>query len=231
MALLTFGGGITAMTGSMAGNTFAKTAGGYIIKAKSNPTAGVTAKSRVSKLITGQLSKVYSVTLSPNQHAAWKVFAASNPYTSNNGLTKLLTGHNLFIKLNYPLMEYGYSINLDPPADRPQNIVNFLNVIPTSGNPGTILITGGVLGPVVDTLVLVSCTPALRPGIRSKQSALRDLPITIPINIATDVTDAYLANFGTTPTGPGQRIIVQIQAFNTDTGWLSAPFEVNELWL
>ena len=100
MALIQTGGGITDIRGSIGGNTFSRSAAGLIARTRRKPvnknTSGqISARARVS-----QLTNAWNHTLTEQQRADWRAYAAGTPGTNKLGQTITLSGLNMFLKVN-----------------------------------------------------------------------------------------------------------------------------------
>jgi len=102
MALVVFGGGITKMIGSHAGNTFTSNKGGAVIKKKSKGTNPNTTSQVLGRATINIAAKAYSFALSDADRAAWRTYAATTPVINKLGNTTFLSAQQMFMKLNCP---------------------------------------------------------------------------------------------------------------------------------
>jgi len=110
MALVKYGGGITDMRGSIAGNTFARNRFGNYVRARTkpiNPQSGLQTDVRSS---LSNLTTYWSQTLSTVQRAAWGVFAANVIMKNKLGEDVYLTGMNHFIRANVQNLRAGLAV-------------------------------------------------------------------------------------------------------------------------
>lgn len=100
MALIKFGGGITAMSGSIAGNTFARNRFGYYSRARTKPVNPKSVGQSQMRLIIGFLVEAWHDALDASQRTAWATYA--NAITMKNRLGENIkcTGFNHFIRGN-----------------------------------------------------------------------------------------------------------------------------------
>src|SRR3989442_15290551 len=107
MASVIFGGGVTNIVGSHAGNTFAHNKGGSYVKRKTLGTNPRSERQLRHRTVVGALAKHYTWVLSSSDRAAWATFASTNPVINRLGNTAYLSGQQMFAKLN----AVSYAIN------------------------------------------------------------------------------------------------------------------------
>ena len=100
MALVKFGGGIVAMSGSIAGNTFARNRSGPYVRARTKPINPNTALQVAIRAALAELTSRWSLILTPAQRTAWNLYAASVNMLNKLGETINLSGFNHFIRSN-----------------------------------------------------------------------------------------------------------------------------------
>lgn len=110
MALVKFGGGISQMTGSIAGNTFARNRYGNYVRSRTKPvnpnsTDQVAARSRI-----GNLTQYWRTTLEPAERIAWATYAAAIAMKNKLGETTYLTGFNHFVRSNAVFLQCGEAV-------------------------------------------------------------------------------------------------------------------------
>lgn len=103
MALIKYGGGVIQMSGSIAGNTFARNRYGNYARAKTKPVnpntiAQVAVRSAVTFLVDRWAS-----TLTEAQRTAWKTYADAVNMVNRLGETVQLSGFNHYIRSNTTL--------------------------------------------------------------------------------------------------------------------------------
>ena len=102
MALVKLGGGIVQISGSIAGNTFARNRSGNYMRARTKPVNPNTARQVDARACIIKLSEEWHDTLSAANRAAWKVYADSVAMTNKLGETIHLSGFNHFVRSNSP---------------------------------------------------------------------------------------------------------------------------------
>jgi len=100
MALIKFGGGITAMSGSIAGNTFAHNRSGYYSRSRTKPVNPNSAGQQAIRTALSQLTTIWATVLTAGQRTAWATYAASVAMKNRLGETIYLTGFNHFLRSN-----------------------------------------------------------------------------------------------------------------------------------
>lgn len=91
---------ITEGSGSIAGNTVLQTRAGLAMRARVIPTNPATARQQVVRTDFGNLSSQWSSLLSQFERDLWTAYAITNPITGKFGDPLILTGQNMFIRLN-----------------------------------------------------------------------------------------------------------------------------------
>jgi len=100
MALVKFGGGIIQMTGSIAGNTFARNRYGNYARARTKPTNPNTAKQQTIRAAMAFLTERWAQTLTAVQRTAWNLYASSVAMKNRLGESVYLSGYNHYIRSN-----------------------------------------------------------------------------------------------------------------------------------
>ena len=110
MALIKFGGGVIQMSGSIAGNTYARNRYGNYCRARTKPTNPNTAMQVAVRSSLSFLTTYWAQTLTAVQRTAWNLYAANVNMTNRLGETIKLTGFNHFIRSNAILKRSARSI-------------------------------------------------------------------------------------------------------------------------
>jgi hypothetical protein len=100
MALIKFGGGITEMRGSIAGNTFARNRSGNYVRSRTKPVNPNSTSQVLARSAVGLLAQRWRVTLSDAQRLAWKTYADAVAILNKLGETTYLSGFNHYIRSN-----------------------------------------------------------------------------------------------------------------------------------
>lgn len=107
MALVRYGGGIIQMSGSIAGNTFARNRSGNYVRARTKPVNPKTALQQTIRDAIAELSTRWSQTLTPDKRQAWNQYAANVAMKNKLGETVRLSGFNHYIRSNSILVQNG----------------------------------------------------------------------------------------------------------------------------
>ena len=100
MALIKFGGGVTQMSGSIGGNTYARNRFGNYCRARTKPTNPNTSGQVAVREALSFLTDRWAQTLTAAQRTAWNLYGASVNMTNRLGETIHLTGFNHYIRSN-----------------------------------------------------------------------------------------------------------------------------------
>lgn len=110
MALVKFGGGIVAMSGSIAGNTFARNRSGAYARARTKPVNPNTANQQRARNSIAQLSERWFSVVTTAQRLAWGVYAANVNMMNKLGEVMKLSGFNHFVRSNAILLQQGLTL-------------------------------------------------------------------------------------------------------------------------
>lgn len=100
MALVKYGGGITTMSGSIAGNTFARNRYGNYIRSRTKPVNPKTVRQDNIRTIISHLAEEWHSALSIEQRNEWEVYADAVSMKNKLGESMNLSGFNHFIRTN-----------------------------------------------------------------------------------------------------------------------------------
>jgi len=116
MALVKYGGGIVQMSGSIAGNTFARNRYGNYVRAKTKPVNPNTARQVGIRAALAELTSRWSQTLTDNQRIAWQLYADSVNMKNKLGEVIKLSGFNHYIRSNVMRNRIGLGVIDDGPV-------------------------------------------------------------------------------------------------------------------
>lgn len=116
MALIKFGGGVVQMSGSIAGDTFARNRYGNYCRAKTKPTNPNTGRQQLIRSAIAALTVRWSQTVTAAQRAAWNLYGANVSMKNRLGESVFLTGFNHYIRSNSFLQAYSKTIVDDGPV-------------------------------------------------------------------------------------------------------------------
>lgn len=112
MALVRLGGGIIQMSGSIAGNTFARNASGNYARARTKPVNPTSPLQVARRSALAYLTEYWHETLSAANRTAWATYANAVSMKNRLGETIKLSGFNHFIRVN--AYRYAVGQNLCP---------------------------------------------------------------------------------------------------------------------
>lgn len=116
MALVKFGGGVIQMSGSIAGNTYARNRYGNYVRAKTKPVnPSSTRQQKVRSYIAELVERWYSILTVP-QREAWKNYADAVAMKNKLGEVIKLSGFNHYIRSNTWRLDLGQVIVDDGPV-------------------------------------------------------------------------------------------------------------------
>lgn len=107
MALIRFGGGVVQMSGSIAGDTFARNRYGNYSRARTKPINPNTALQQRARAAVAALVERWAETLSVANRTAWALYASNVAMLNKLGETIHLSGFNHYIRSNAFLQQYG----------------------------------------------------------------------------------------------------------------------------
>lgn len=110
MALVKYGNGIVQMSGSIAGNTYARNRFGNYVRARTKPTNPNTARQQAIRGFMATLTTRWSQTLTAVQRTAWNLYGSSVAMKNRLGEVVYLTGFNHFIRSNMWRLDLGQTI-------------------------------------------------------------------------------------------------------------------------
>lgn len=118
MALVKFGGGITEMRGSIAGNTYARNRFGGYARARTKPVNPRSPRQTAARISIMYLAEQWRESpMTDAKRTAWEVYAASVNWQNMLGETVHLTGYNHFIRGNSSRLQCGEAFQDDGPTD------------------------------------------------------------------------------------------------------------------
>jgi hypothetical protein len=157
MALVKFGGGITQMSGSIAGNTFARNRSGNYVRSRTKP---VNPNSNSQVLVRSSMAMIvqhWRATLNASKRTAWQTYANAVTMKNKLGESTFLSGFNHYVRSNVykasmgeATIDDGPTVLALPEKDPTMTIaisvadqkisVSFDNTLPWAGEVGGYLI-------------------------------------------------------------------------------------------
>lgn len=106
-ALVRYGGGIVQMSGSIAGNTFARNRYGNYVRARTVPVNPSSSRQVKVRAIVAVLTERWNETLTAVQRTAWGTYAAAVVMKNKLGESIKLSGFNHYIRSNCGYVDLG----------------------------------------------------------------------------------------------------------------------------
>lgn len=107
MALLKFGAGIVAMSGSIAGNTFARNSSGAYVRARTKPVNPNSDRQVLCRSAVSEIAERWYQTLTISQRAAWATYASAINMKNRLGEVIKLSGFNHYVRTNTARVDSG----------------------------------------------------------------------------------------------------------------------------
>jgi len=118
MALIKFGGGITEMRGSIAGNTYARNRFGAYSRARTKPVNPMSPRQTAARIAIMFLAEQWrEAPMTDAKRTAWETYANAVNWQNMLGETVHLTGYNHFIRGNCSRLQCGETFVDDGPAE------------------------------------------------------------------------------------------------------------------
>ena len=153
MARVTYGGIITSINGSIGGTTFQKNRAGNIVRLRPIQKATSTLKQGVAHSKFSNLAVEWKK-LSMADKILWNDYGVANPKIDKFGNTKILTGYNYFLSLNFWRVQLALSVlTVPPPFVIPAPVTDFVvNLTPTQ------ILQESVTAPIAPNLKYIQYT-------------------------------------------------------------------------
>lgn len=230
MASIMFGGGVSAIRGSIAGQTFSKNANGAYIRNRSKPANTNTIAQQGVRNTFGAIARTWK-DLSEAEQQSFIDQAASYPYVNRLGESSVYTGFQLYQKINAALQLIGESAirTLIPPVTLPAterfDTPTFDLSLTKIGFVTAWLGAGSV---PADTVCVVNATRMYSNGTyRPKRQDFKQISVEQP---STDMNaenfwSAYASVYGA-PSTVGNFMFMSINLVSTLTGQTTASQEL-----
>jgi hypothetical protein len=116
MAKTLFGALIVDARNKLGGHVLSKNKGGSFIRRKVSPTQPMSTAQRKIRAIVTQLARAWGGVLDDTKRQVWKDFSSQHPVTDVFGQNVILTGMQMYVRLNAVIMFLGAAI-IDMPPD------------------------------------------------------------------------------------------------------------------
>ena len=110
MALVKMGGGVVQMSGSIAGNTFARNRSGNYVRARTKPVNPNSTQQGLVKTAMAYLTMWWASGLSAAERTSWATYAAAIAMKNRLGESVYLTGFNHFVRSNVEFYRHNAAV-------------------------------------------------------------------------------------------------------------------------
>jgi len=100
----------------MAGITFSHNRGGNYVRARTTPTNPNSPQQATVRGLVAQLSALWGTTLTQDQRDKWTIYADNVPLTNPLGAQINVTGLNMYVRSNVPIIQAGFARQDDGPT-------------------------------------------------------------------------------------------------------------------
>lgn len=172
---------VNELNGTLKGVTAQRWRGLGVFRKKPTPHNPMTPRQTDVRIITAQIAEAWREELNQGQRTAWNQRAKNYPWKDVFGREIAMTGLNLYVKLNFPLIDFGLPKNIEPP--------------PMTEPPE---LDDVILDPDINTMFLA--VPQITPAIQTAQAPFIDLKIAggwFVANISEQTPNFYLAELNT----------------------------------
>lgn len=228
MAKILFGNGVAEIRGSQAGTTYSRNRGGAYTRNRVTPLNPQSSAQQAVRSAMSVLTTAWGIDLSQAQRDSWTAFGLAWPTTDVFGATTVLSGLQMYVRQNTPLIFAELPriddapINLDVEA-----LLSLSAVVDVSA--ATMLLTFTPTPLAANSFLQIYATPLLSPGIAYVKNKLRliatqDAAEASPVDAKVPWVDA----FGTLPIA-GQKIVFQARVLNGDNGTFSTALQAEAI--
>lgn len=217
MAKLKLGGLAQDARGSIAGTTFSKNASGAYARAKVSPVQPRTSFQQAVRSSFGNLSKLWSTTLTDAQRTAWNSFAATHPVLDIFGDSMQLSGINTFVRLNQTIFQAGGVTIYDPPANL--LVASLTTLVPTVTAPNLVSIAFTATPLAANERVYIYGSGPIPGGKKFTESLLKQVATGATNASPAAIGAAYVTRFGAIVAG--QKHSFDVGVVNIVTGAVS----------
>jgi len=214
MAKVQFGGGISAMSGKLSGNVYARNKGGAYVRNWVKPTNPATTKQQNQRNTLSLKSAAWR-TLTDEQRDSWKSWADDNPVLDRLGCSIVLTGAQAYSKININRDNAGDGAaqTTTPGApDYTADIIDTTDTLTIEIAADNFLIPLGA-GAAENQIVFIFASKPVSAGVTNTNASMRLIDI-VTISAAEvtagvlQVVTEYKAEFGALTGKAGMRVNV-----------------------
>lgn len=220
MAKILLGATIGDARGSAGAIVYSKNRSGAYIRQKVSPVQPRTARQTLVRQLFSALAIYWGQSLDVAERAAWTALAATNPVTDVFGNSQILTGLQLFMRVNRNRQQLALAVLDAAPANQDVTPLSALSMTAVSATQ--VISVTHAPSPIPAThYLLVFGSPPLSPGVSFFKPLLKALSAVGPgVASPFDVSSAWIALYGAF--SAGQRIGIKAVMINGDTGAASS---------
>lgn len=214
MALIKLGALVSEVRGSIGGVVFARNRGGAYIRNRSIPLNPQSVRQSAVRQVFGQLSNIWSTSLTAAQRTAWEVYASNVPLPNSLGENRNVSGINMYSRGNALILDTAGTREDDGPTIFTQG-PSFTPTITLDSAADTLSVTDlGGYDPATDGFIGLFIAQGLpqQPGVSFYKSPFRKVSGTQEVDLATLPTDVDLAF----PIAAGQALFIRTAVVTTD---------------
>ena len=229
MAKIKFGGLISAASGKLAGNVFARNKGGAYIRNWARPTNPQSTDQQAQRTKLANKSAAWR-NLTDTQRDAWKTWADDNPVLDRLGNSIKLTGAQAYSRININRDTAGDAATASSTPGAPTfvaDIVDASTALAADASAGTVIFTLGA-GAAAAQILFIKCSRPVSAGVTNTNSDMRQIVVhtldAADITAGTvDIGTEYTTKFGIITDKEGMRI--NLSARQYDEGQLATAQE------
>ena len=230
MAKVQFGGGISAMSGKLSGNVFARNKGGAYARNWVKPTNPSTVAQQNQRNTLALKSAAWR-TLTDGERNSWKSWADDNPVLDRLGASIVLTGAQGYTKININRDNASDAATQSTTPSAPTFVANIIDTTaPVDAEVGGAFVKIPLgAGAAENDIMFMFASKPVSAGVTNTNSQLRLVEV-VTLDAAqitaseVDIGTAYIATFGALTGKSGLRVNVSGRQY--DEGQLNTAQEV-----
>lgn len=231
MAKIIFGGGVSGIRGTIAGNTFSVNANGAYVRNRGSVANRNSTKQQAVRSILSAVAGSWR-SLTDLQKESWQALALVYTYTDRLGISSKLTAFQIYQKFNQQLLQVGLAANDAAPSL--QDLGSVVSFAPVYDHGTHVMLLDPVFsldGSAIvpnDTVCVLDMTMKLSAGVtRPKRPLFRSIRVYAEgVDLATAAgLPQYQETFGYVPE-LGDTIYCSIKLVSTISGEATVPVVV-----
>lgn len=217
MALVQFGGGVSAISGKSGGTVYARNRSGAYMRNWAKPTNAPSPIQTANRVRFGNQSQAFA-TLDTSVQEMWQGLASTITRKNRFGADYVPTGRQLFLEVNNNLAANAKTELLNPPMNvTPPSLSDTLEFTANQDSGTLAEMELSITGVEPDKFYVIDATPLLSTSKNNAVLLFRNIGNFAGSAAVTNLLPAYTAMFGTVAE-PGQIIQLRIRALNTVNG-------------